>query len=498
MLPYQKLINGIKKILNPRAYLATDKPVQAEASLPPESSIQRHVATRVPRPEHSVSRKAISRAALKVLYQLNSSGYQAFLVGGSVRDMLLGLKPKDFDVVTNARPEEVKKLFPNCRLIGRRFVLAHVYFGREIVEVATFRANHNNGKGGVMREGRIIQDNVYGTIDEDAWRRDFTINALYYDISDYALLDYANGLEDIKKGVIRLLGDPMLRYQEDPVRMLRAARFAAKLQFEIEVNTAAPIMEMGSLMATVPSARLYDEVLKLFSAGHAKASFEQLRRHDLFRHLFAETHACFDNEVALRFVELALQSTDERIISDKPITPAFLYACLLWPPIAQRMPFYLEQGMPEQEALLNSAQEVTTAQGKQVTIPRRISTGMQEIWLLQPRLTRRKSTKRQRQSLYHHARFRAGFDFLVLRAEAGEADTQESVDWWHRFQAEHQAPHHHKESVVIDDDQHEEDMETSEIDVAHAHSDVELTEDNIPKRRPPRRRRRKPKPTTTP
>ncbi|MBE9563281.1 MAG: polynucleotide adenylyltransferase PcnB, partial [Proteobacteria bacterium] len=239
--------------------------------------------TYVPRPEHNLSRQAISQAALNVLYQLHRSGYKAFLVGGGVRDVLLGRTPKDFDIVTNALPEQIKTLFSNCRLIGRRFVLAHVRFNREIVEVATFRATHVDGKGeGKIENGQIVRDNVYGsTVDDDAGRRDFTINAIYYNISDFSLIDYANGIEDLQAGIIKLIGNPILRYQEDPVRMLRAIRFAAKLEFTIAPKTAAPIPELANLLANIPPARLFEEVLKLFLSGHAVESFKLLCKYGL-------------------------------------------------------------------------------------------------------------------------------------------------------------------------------------------------------------------------
>ncbi|MBE9561803.1 MAG: polynucleotide adenylyltransferase PcnB, partial [Proteobacteria bacterium] len=285
----------------------------------------------VPRPEHNLSRHNISQAALNVLYQLHKSGYQAFLVGGGVRDLLLGQTPKDFDIVTNALPEQIKKLFRSCRLIGRRFVLAHVRFNKEIVEVATFRSSHHNGEGGgIVENGQIVRDNVYGsTVDDDADRRDFTINAIYYNISDFSLLDYADGIKDLKAEVIQLIGDPILRYQEDPVRMLRATRFAAKLGFTIAPETAEPIPKLANLLANIPPARLFEEVLKLFLSGHAVASFKQLYQYGLFQQLFPQTEACLKNPIALKLIEQVMYDTDERISDKKPVTPAFLLAALL-------------------------------------------------------------------------------------------------------------------------------------------------------------------------
>ncbi|MGB5591837.1 MAG: polynucleotide adenylyltransferase PcnB, partial [Gammaproteobacteria bacterium] len=247
----------------------------------------------VPRPDHNVSRSQISKNALRVLYRLKDAGYKAFLVGGGVRDLLLGREPKDFDIVTDALPDQVRSLFRNSRLIGRRFRLAHVHFGREIIEVATFRAAQDADVEDLDRQtdsgGRILRDNVYGDIDEDVWRRDFTCNALYYNIADFSIWDYAGGVQDIEAGTMRLLGEPEARYREDPVRMLRAVRFAAKLGFRIDPASEAPLLELGELLAEVPAARLFDESIKLFLSGHAVQSYELLRRYNLFQHLFPAT-----------------------------------------------------------------------------------------------------------------------------------------------------------------------------------------------------------------
>jgi poly(A) polymerase len=422
--PYIKnfRLSSIKNIFKPARFSST-LPVQDVITSP----------TRISRPEHTLSRRKISQAALNVLYQLHKAGYQAFLVGGSVRDVLLGRAPKDFDVVTNALPEQVKGLFRNCRLIGRRFVLAHVRLHHEIVEVATFRAHHDKGGGGVMEDGRIVRDNVYGTIDEDAWRRDFTINALYYDISDFSLLDYANGLEDLQAGMIRLIGNPTLRYQEDPVRMLRAARFAAKLGFTIAPQTAKPIHNLGGLLANIPPARLFEEVLKLFLGGYALQSFIQLRQYELFKQLFPHTQACLDDPLALTLIEQALHNTDERKTYNKPVAPAFLLAALLWAPLSRLLPDEAVKGTNLQEIWLEASQYILAKQQRHVAIPRRITVLMQEIWLLQLRLTRQRKSKKKSLSVIEHPRFRAGFDFLLLRANAGEEQVVSDVDWWRNF-----------------------------------------------------------------
>ncbi len=390
--------------------------------------------TRILRPDHQLSRRNISQAALDVLYQLHKAGYQAFLVGGSVRDVLLGRAPKDFDVVTNAHPEQVKSLFHRCRLIGRRFLLAHVPLKDEIVEVATFRAHHNKGGDGATEKGRIVRDNVYGScVGEDALRRDFTINALYYDISDFSLLDYADGMGDLQAGVIRLIGDPVLRYQEDPVRMLRAVRFAAKLGFNIAPQTAAPIYDLGGLLAEIPPARLFEEVLKLFLSGHAMQSFVQLQQYDLFKELFPYTNARFDDTTSLALIKQVLHNTDERKSDNKSIMPAFLLAALLWPPLSHQLSKKAAKSRNPQEILLTASQLVLGNQQRHVAIPRRIAILIQDIWLLQLRLTRLRRGKKKCLSVLGHPRFRAGYDFLQLRASAGEEQVAVDVEWWTHF-----------------------------------------------------------------
>lgn len=387
--------------------------------------------TRIPRPDHTLSRRHISQGALDVLYQLHKAGYQAFLVGGGVRDVLIGRAPKDFDVVTNALPEQVKSLFRRCRLIGRRFLLAHVHQRTEIVEVATFRAHHGDG---ATENGRIVRDNVYGsTVDEDALRRDFTINALYYDISNFYLLDYANSMADLQAGVIRLIGDPVLRYQEDPVRMLRAARFAAKLGFSIEPQTAEPISKLSGLLANIPPARLFEEVLKLFLSGHAVQSFVQLRRYDLFKQLFPYTEACLDDPIMRTLIEQVLRNTDQRKLEKKPVAPGFFLAVLLWPPLSRMLPDKPVKGINQQELLLEAGQQILAKQQVHVAIPRRISVVLQDIWRLQLRLTRNRRGKKKSLSVLGHPRFRAAYDFLQLRANAGEEEVAADVDWWTNF-----------------------------------------------------------------
>ncbi|WP_290648791.1 polynucleotide adenylyltransferase PcnB [Aquisalimonas sp.] len=394
----------------------------------------------IPRSEHQVSRKNISDHALKVLYRLKNAGFEAYLVGGGVRDLSLGREPKDFDVVTDAKPEDVKALFRNCRLIGRRFRLAHVFFGRDIVEVATFRALHDpdNDDGGgdvAMEDGRILRDNVYGTVEEDALRRDFTVNSLYYNIADFSVVDFANGFDDLEAGRLRLIGDPVARYREDPVRMLRAARFAGKLGFTIDAAAGEPIPEMAALLEQIPQARLFDEIMKLFLGGVGAQTFHILRRYELFSHLFPQTEAALDSdsgEVWDLFILRALENTDRRVNEDKPVTPAFLFAALLWPSVAERAEAYaVDQGMNESQALQEAMGEVLAEQLQRVAIPKRFSVPMREIMLLQPRLTRCGGKRATR--LLGHPRFRAAYDFLLIRAAAGDAP-QELADWWTDFQ----------------------------------------------------------------
>jgi len=392
----------------------------------------------VPRADHSISRANISPNALKVLYRLKDAGYQAFLVGGAVRDLLLGREPKDFDVATDARPEQVREVFRNCRLIGRRFRLAHVFFGSEIVEVATFRrmAVGAEDEDSQTEGGMILRDNVYGTIEEDALRRDFTINALYYNIADFSVVDYASGMQDLRDGVLRLLGPPEVRYREDPVRMLRAMRFAAKLGLRVDPAAEASLREMGYLLRDVPSARLFEEVLKLFLFGFGVESFEKLRHYDLFRRLFPDTDEALAHEEAdfpITFVHNGLSNTDARVREGKSVTPFFLFAVLLWEPVRRRaQELQEEEGLDPFPAIEQASFEIVTAEVGRVALPKRFSLPMREIWMLQHRFDQRGGRRPFR--LLQHPRFRAAFDFLALRAQSGEVDSA-LADWWERFQA---------------------------------------------------------------
>jgi poly(A) polymerase len=399
-----------------------------------------------------------------VLYRLKEAGYQGFLVGGAVRDLLLGLRPKDFDVATNALPEEVRRLFRNCRLIGRRFRLAHIFFGSEIIEVATFRAaaaperedaeDQDVDTEGTPEDstlepitpefsppsdsehrafdlrGRILRDNIYGTIEEDVWRRDFAANGLYYNIEDFSIWDFVDGMSDIKARRLKLIGDPETRYREDPVRMLRAVRFAAKLDFSIESATEKPLRQLAYLLDGVPAARLFDEVLKLFLSGFGAKSYRLLQQYGLFEHLFPQSAAAFalpPYAYAGEMLELGLANTDARIAADKPVTPTFLFAVLLWSAVLRELNERQAGPSPELALLMQACDTVLRTQQSRVAIPRRFAIPMRELLMLQPRFARRSGVKSL--SLLQHPRFRAAYDFLLLRAEVGVADP-ELAKWW--------------------------------------------------------------------
>ncbi len=462
----------------------------------------------IARGEHTISRSHISPNALRVLYRLKDAGFQAFLVGGCVRDLLIGLEPKDFDVATDALPEQVKRLFRNCRLVGRRFRLAHVFFGQEIIEVATFRAASAPSQGeepladadpeegeapelddpalavdpadedtveleaadireavrdsaAVRRDpvaqqpgarpplddeserkfdetGRILRDNVYGTIDEDVWRRDFTANSLYYNIADFSIWDYVGGVEDIAARRLRLIGDPETRFREDPVRMLRAARFEAKLGFEIDRETAEPIGRLRELLGGVPPARLFDEVLKLFLTGHGAKSLEVLRRRGLLAQLLPNVEAylsAHSGGLVERLLIKGLADTDARAAAGRPLTPAFLLALLLYGPIAEIIESMPPQRWHELAAIVEACDRAVRQAQAHLAIPRRFSLGLSEMFSLQPRLEH--PTGRRALRLLTHPRFRAAYDLLLLRAGLGLAPP-EMARWWTQVQ---EVPH---------------------------------------------------------
>ena len=388
----------------------------------------------VPASEHGISPGRIDANVRQILVRLHESGAEAYLVGGCVRDLLLGRAPKDFDVATSARPDEVRALFSRSRLIGRRFRLAHVRAGREVFEVATFRAAHPAGAAGPA--GMLLHDNVYGTREEDALRRDFTVNALYYDIRDGSVLDFTGGMADLRAGFIRAIGDPAVRYREDPVRMLRAIRFAAKLGFRIEEATEAPIFDLAPLLEGVPPARLFEEILKLFQSGHARESLRGIDRYDLLPRLYPETAESVQRDPSGRaLLEQALANTDRRIAEDLPVSPGFLVAAFLWGPVQGRAEAFREEGQARSrgEALGSAADETLALQTKRTSMPRRWSAMARDIWTMQPRLENRRP--RRVDLTIAHPRFRAAYDFLCLRAEAGEP-VEERAAWWTEAQGD--------------------------------------------------------------
>ena len=400
--------------------------------------------TIIPRAEHNISRDAISDNALKVLYRLKNAGFAAYLVGGSVRDLLLGREPKDFDVATDATPEQIRELFRNSRLIGRRFRLAHVHYGDDIIEVSTFRAPHRiDTSAGHAVDGRIIRDNVYGGIDDDVWRRDFTVNALYYNIADEAVVDYVDGMRDIKSCCIKLIGDPHQRFTEDPVRLLRAVRFATKLGFRISADTERCLSELAPSLGGIAPARLFEEVLKMFFNGYALQTFEQLRHYRMFGELFPQTEEALSHQYGgfpHTFVVNALRNTDNRLAENKPVTPGFLLAALLWIPMDRLARDNIAQGLKEMEAIMLAGDIVISKQTRSTAMPRRFTQLAREIWQLQPRLAR--SVNRRPHRLVQHPRFRAAYDFLLLRAESGEEVT-ELANWWTAFQKDNPAKQGH-------------------------------------------------------
>lgn len=389
--------------------------------------------TIIARSEHTISRNAINPNALKVLYRLHNAGYSAYLVGGCVRDLLLGQRPKDFDIATDAHPEEVRKLFRNCRLIGKRFRLAHIVFGRDIIEVATFRTHHENAAEhhAKMHEGMIVRDNVYGTIEDDVLRRDFSINALYYNIADFSVVDYVGGMPDIQAKMLRMIGQPEQRFLEDPVRLLRAVRFLGKLNIGISPETEAPLGRLSHLLENVSPARLFQEVLKMFQEGATAPTIKLLQKYRLLEQLFAQTALCLDEPETKKLLEHALSDTDARIKEGKTVSPAFILCIFLWRPIYRLTLQAQEEGLPPYAALEKSLQMVLKKQSQQLAIPRVLTTAVKEICVLQHFFTFRQGSRPHR--TLEHSRFRAAYDLLLLREKSGEP-VQELAIWWTRYQ----------------------------------------------------------------
>ncbi len=444
----------INKILGkePAAKRAPKTPSAAVPKVPKGKRVD------VPQSEHGIDVNLVDERALKVVQTLQDAGYEAYIVGGAVRDMLLGHRPKDFDVATNATPEEVKGLFRRAFIIGRRFRIVHVVYGRgrehEVIEVSTFRAyldanaaeqvigNEKSSRRDladkthvVDSSGRVLRDNVWGPQDQDAARRDFTINAMYYDPSSGVVVDYHGGIKDIKKRTLRMIGEPEARYREDPVRIIRVVRFAAKLGFEIETKTRAPLPEMAELLANVPPSRLFDEMIKLLQTGHARASLQELRKQKLDSGVFPVLDAVFDDARQhhpdrLQFIDLALADTDRRVGEDKPVAPSFLLACLLWHDVLDEWNRNKARGEAPFPALQQATDAVFDARIGDISGRGKLAADMREIWTMQPRFERRIGNAPL--SLVEQPRFRAGFDFLRLRGQVGEVNA-ELADWWERF-----------------------------------------------------------------
>jgi len=403
--------------------------------------------------EHGIDPALISRNAVRVTDTLQQAGYRAFIVGGAVRDLLLNVAPKDFDVATDATPEEVQRLFRRARLIGRRFQIVHVQFGQDLIEVSTFRALVDSPREAAPSDtanetrrqrrdeldrkthavdsaGRVLRDNVWGEQHEDATRRDFTINAMYYDPATQTVHDYHNGMADIRARLLRMIGDPATRYREDPVRMLRVVRFAAKLDFDIEASTRSPINELADLINNVPAARLFDEMLKLLLSGHALACLQRLRSEGLHHGLLPLLDVALEQPHGEKFISLALTSTDERVRAGKPVSPGFLFASLLWQQVQENWQKNVSGGEVPIPALHRAMDDVLDTQTGKLAIQKRFVADMKEIWSMQPRLEKRSG--RSALKLLEHQRFRAGYDFMVLRCESGELDTAVS-EWWTEF-----------------------------------------------------------------
>jgi poly(A) polymerase len=388
------------------------------------------VALRVPREKHGLAREAISPTAAKVCAVLREAGFSAYVVGGAVRDLLLGIVPKDFDIATDARPEQIKPLFRRALVIGRRFRLVHVMMGPETVEVSTFRAADPQTSE-KDEHGRVLRDNVFGSQEEDARRRDFSVNALYYDPASEEVVDFHGGLADLKKRMMRVIGDPETRYREDPVRMLRAVRLAAKLGLTLDSATREPIRRLAPLMERVPPARLFDEMLKLLLSGHASACLRHLREVGLHKGLLPLLDVILEQPLGERFVTLALAQTDERVLAERPVSPAFLFAALLWHEVLAAWKARMARGERSVPALENAMDEVLDTQCAKLAITRKLTATMREVWVMQPRFEQR-SARAYR--LLESPRFRMAYDFLALRAASGEVPAEIEA-WWRGFQS---------------------------------------------------------------
>ncbi len=406
------------------------RPILGTKKAAKKSGDNREQAEIIPFKKHRIDRSLLSNAALRTIDGLQKAGFEAYIVGGAVRDLLLNRSPKDFDVATDATPEQVNRIFRRSRIIGRRFRLVHVLFGEETIEVSTFRGHHQSeGDAQTNESGRILRDNVFGSLEEDATRRDFTANALYYDPTSQEVLDFHHGFADIQAGVLRIIGNPETRYAEDPVRMLRVVRLSAKLGLSIDPATKAPIAKLAELLGDVPPSRLFDEMLKLFLSGHAIESVTALRKQHLHHGLLPMLDVVLEQPLGERFVMLALKNTDERILSGKSANPSFLFATLLWHEVLSAWNQYKKDNPPI-PALHMAMNDVIATQAEKLAIHNRYTAAMKEIWALQPRFEQRAGKRPF--SLLANPRYRAGYDFLLLRCESGEIPA-ELGEWWTKF-----------------------------------------------------------------
>jgi poly(A) polymerase len=408
-------------------------PAKTAAAPRPRAKASKHGPLILAAADHAIDRSHLSRGAIGTCEGLHKAGYKAYVVGGAVRDLLLGGVPKDFDVATDATPEQVHAVFRRSRIIGRRFRIVHVLWGAETVEVSTFRTA-DLSEAPTDEHGRVLRDNTYGSMVDDAARRDFTVNAMYYDPVDEAVVDYHGGVKDLRAKVLRMIGDPEARYREDPVRMLRVTRFAAKLQFSIDPKTRAPIKGLADLLSNVPSSRLFDEMMKMLLSGHAVACVKQLRDEHLHHGLLPMLDVILEQPMGEKFVMLALKRTDERIGIGKGVSPGFLFAALLWHEALARWNDLKARGEHAMPALYQAMGEALDAQRDKLAIQNRISADVREIWAMQPRFDRVLAGRGGKTALKlpEHPRFRAAYDFMLLRAESGEIDTR-IADWWTTF-----------------------------------------------------------------
>jgi poly(A) polymerase len=418
----------LQKVFSKKSFV---KKSNAEVAINEADSLVTNEAKKIAADTHKINKNLISNAAFKTCEGLQNAGFEAFIVGGAVRDLLLNVKPKDFDVATDATPEEVNKVFRRSRIIGKRFRLVHVLWGQETIEVSMFRGHHlSEGDTQTNDSGRIIRDNIFGNLTEDAARRDFTANALYYNVKNEEVLDFHNGVADLKNNLLRMIGDPKTRYQEDPVRMLRAVRLSAKLGLKIEKNTETPIHQLADLLQDVPPSRLFDEMLKLFLSGHAVESISALRAQHLHHGLLPLLDVVLEQPLGEKFVMLALANTDNRIKAGKSSNPSFLFATLLWHEMLVAWDKYKALGEHAMPAMYHAMDDVIHLQAQKMAIHNRFTATMKEIWAMQPRFDQRAGKRPY--ALLTHPRYRAGYDFMLLRCESGEIDN-ELGEWWTEF-----------------------------------------------------------------